>query len=96
MRARFHLFNVAAVLSGNCFSCMICSELGVTHESVMANEPLPTGVYRHYKGNEYAVIGVAKQSETQEKLVIYRALDSGKMWARPLEMFREKVELAGK
>jgi len=58
---------------------------------------LRLGKYRHYKGNEYEVIGIAKHSETLEELVIYRALYGGKdLWARPLKIFCEKVEVNGK
>ena len=50
------------------------------------------GRYRHYKGNEYTVIGIAKHSETEEKLVVYRAMyGEGQLWARPLSMFLETV-----
>ena len=57
---------------------------------------MQTGRYRHYKGNEYEVIGVARHSETLEELVVYRALygDHG-LWVRPREMFEETVELNG-
>ena len=50
--------------------------------------PTPTGRYRHYKGGEYEVIGVARHSETHEPLVVYRPLanDSG-WWVRPHAMF---------
>ena len=50
--------------------------------------PTPTGRYRHYKGGEYEVVGVARHSETLEPLVIYRPLynDSGS-WVRPHAMF---------
>jgi Protein of unknown function (DUF1653) len=60
-------------------------------------QPIPLGRYRHYKGNEYEVIGVARHSETLEELVVYRALygDHG-LWVRPRAMFLEKVEVAGK
>ena len=57
------------------------------------------GIYRHYKGNKYRVIGVAKHSETLEELVVYEALydnPEGKLWVRPLEMFLEEVEVNGK
>lgn len=57
---------------------------------------LPTGKYRHYKGNEYEVIGVATHSETQEPMVVYRPL-YGEMglWVRPLAMFLENVTIDG-
>ncbi|MCH5297488.1 MAG: DUF1653 domain-containing protein [Ruminococcus sp.] len=55
------------------------------------------GRYRHYKGNEYEVIGFAKHSETGEKLVIYLSLyEDNQMWARPYSMFIETVEIDGK
>ena len=51
------------------------------------------GRYRHYKGQEYEVLGVARHSETEEELVVYRALygDRG-LWIRPVAMFTETVE----
>jgi hypothetical protein len=55
---------------------------------------IPTGVYRHYKGKRYLVIGVARHSETQEYLVVYVPLyDTGSvnMAVRPLGMFIEMV-----
>lgn len=54
------------------------------------------GRYRHYKGNEYVVIGVAKHSETQEELVVYRPEYGERgMWVRPKTMFLESVEVDG-
>ena len=54
------------------------------------------GRYRHYKGRDYQVIDIAKHSETEEKLVVYRCLYGDRsLWVRPLEMFRETVEVAG-
>ena len=55
------------------------------------------GKYRHFKGNEYEVIGVAKNSETLEELVVYRALyGEHSLWVRPKAMFTEKVKVDGK
>lgn len=54
------------------------------------------GKYRHFKGNEYEVLGVAKHSETQEELVIYKSLHDGALWARPKAMFLETVTKEGK
>ncbi|MBI2786839.1 MAG: DUF1653 domain-containing protein [Legionella longbeachae] len=55
------------------------------------------GTYRHYKGNLYEVIDIAKHSETLEDVVVYRALygDFG-LWVRPLKMFLEDVQIEGK
>lgn len=55
------------------------------------------GKYRHFKGNEYEVIGVAKHSETLAEMVVYRALyGDGEIWVRPVEMWNETVERDGK
>lgn len=57
---------------------------------------LPTGRYRHYKGHEYQVIGIARHSETEEELVVYRPLyGDGALWVRPLAMFTETVTVHG-
>ncbi|HAS48061.1 MAG TPA: DUF1653 domain-containing protein [Gammaproteobacteria bacterium] len=55
------------------------------------------GKYRHFKGNLYEVVDLVHHSETQEPLVLYRALygDRG-LWVRPLEMFFETIEREGK
>jgi hypothetical protein len=54
------------------------------------------GRYRHYKGNDYEVIGIARHSETEEELVVYRKLyDDGSLWVRPLAMFMEAVAVDG-
>lgn len=54
------------------------------------------GIYRHYKGPEYRVLGTAQHSETEEWLVFYQALygEFG-LWVRPLAMFQEQVEVDG-
>ena len=57
--------------------------------------PVP-GRYRHYKGQDYVVLGVARHSETEEPLVVYRT-DYGdrSLWVRPLSMFQESVTVDG-
>lgn len=55
------------------------------------------GKYRHFKGGEYEVIGIAKNSETLEETVVYKALyDNGGLWVRPLSMWEEEVTREGK
>ena len=70
----------------------------------MSNDPLPPlpaspqpGLYRHYKGNDYRVIGLARHSETLEPLVVYQALygEHG-LWVRPAAMFTESIEVNGR
>jgi hypothetical protein len=57
---------------------------------------LQPGRYRHYKGGEYAVYGVATHSETEEPMVVYRPLYGDRaLWVRPLSMFEETVERDG-
>ena len=60
------------------------------------NKTIQTGIYQHYKGAEYEVLGQVKHSETEEELVVYRALygDFG-LWVRPLAMFQELVDIEG-
>ena len=61
------------------------------------NETLPTGLYRHFKGNYYEVIGLARHSETGEQLVVYRALYGERgLWVRPLSMWNEVVDRDGR
>lgn len=57
---------------------------------------IPAKQYRHYKGKEYTVTGVARHSETEEELVVYRQEygDHG-LWVRPKDMFLETVDVAG-
>ncbi len=57
---------------------------------------LKLGKYRHFKGREYELIGIAKHSETLEPMVVYRALyGEGGLWVRPAAMWMETVERAG-
>jgi len=54
---------------------------------------LKPGKYRHFKGKEYELIGVARHSETMERMVVYRALyGEGGLWVRPAAMWTEHVE----
>ena len=63
----------------------------------MEMEDIKLGRYRHFKGNEYEVLGIASHSETEEEMVIYRALygEVG-LWVRPASMWNETVERDGK
>lgn len=57
---------------------------------------LKPGLYRHYKGKDYEVIAIARHSETEEPLVVYRTLyGEYSWWVRPLAMFQETVEVDG-
>lgn len=57
---------------------------------------LKIGKYKHFKGNFYEVLGIARHSETLEELVVYKALyGTGELWARPRKMFLETVEFEG-
>lgn len=60
---------------------------------------LKSGIYQHYKGKQYEVVGVARHSETLESMVVYKALyqtSGGNLWVRPLKMFTEKIVIEGK
>ena len=63
----------------------------------MNNNIKPHSVWRHYKGNRYEVIALAKHSETLEPMVVYQALyGEGGVWVRPASMWNETVERDGK
>jgi len=58
---------------------------------------LKKGKYQHYKGPFYEVIDVARHSETEEEMVVYKTLYGDfSLWVRPLKMFTEEVEYEGK
>lgn len=66
------------------------------HRPVPPLPTLPPGIYRHYKGQRYAVYGVARHSETLEALVLYRPLyGEGALWVRPFAMFTGTVDVDG-
>ena len=54
------------------------------------------GKYKHFKGGQYEVIGLAKHSETLEEMVLYKNMSTGEFWARPIKMFLGEVEYKGK
>jgi hypothetical protein len=61
------------------------------------NPIIRAGIYRHYKGALYKVIGIALHSENKEKLVVYRSVnDEHDLWVRPFDMFMGEVEVDGK
>ena len=60
-------------------------------------EEILLGKYRHFKGGEYEVVGIAKHSETTEEMVVYKALyDNSSLWVRPASMWFEDIERDGK
>lgn len=66
-------------------------------DTLPAHPELTPGLYRHYKGNDYEVVAVARHSETLEPVVVYRALyGEGGLWVRPYAMFCEEVVVDGK
>ena len=70
-------------------------EILPTYEEALS--AIPLGRYRHFKGNEYKVIAIARHSETEEAMVVYKALyGDGEIWCRPASMWNETVERGGK
>jgi hypothetical protein len=68
----------------------------MSEPALPALPPIRLGRYRHYKGGEYEVIGVARHSETREPLVVYRPLyNASGWWVRPHAMFFEDVIVDG-
>ena len=66
----------------------------VTYDEAV--QTIPPGRYRHFKGNEYEVLAIARHSETEEPLVVYRALyGDGGVWTRPAAMWNDLVERDG-
>ena len=62
----------------------------------MVNNKLKLGKYKHYKGKEYEVIGVARHTETLEEVAVYQTLYGDyDLWVRPLVMFLDQVEING-
>lgn len=93
----------------NRFLVLLLASIMLTQASLQKTYSIPTdstklatsqngavvklGIYRHYKGLLYQVIGVCRHTETEEDLIYYRSLYGGyEFWVRPLEMFFETVE----
>lgn len=77
--------------------CPADSEILLRMRYEYAKKTIPSGRWRHFKGGEYEVLGVAKHSETLEPMVVYRAkYGDGEMWTRPAEMWNETVTRDGK
>jgi hypothetical protein len=67
------------------------------NEGIESMQTIPLGLYRHYKGKDYSVVGFARHSETKETMVLYVPLyGDGGYWVRPLAMFTETVTFEGK
>lgn len=77
--------------------CPLRHELGMSSDLPPLPDAPKPGLYRHYKGGAYRVVGLARHSETLEPLVVYQALygDRG-TWVRPAAMFVEEIEVAGR
>ncbi|MDO4383340.1 MAG: UPF0158 family protein [Eubacteriales bacterium] len=73
-----------------------CEYNGIEYTEGDENEVVTGGIYQHFKGKKYKVLGVAKHSETLDELVIYQSLnDASDLWARPKKMFCSKVTVDG-
>ena len=66
-------------------------------EELADQSAIPVGIYRHYKGKDYRVLGTAKHSETESIHVIYQTCYGNQdFWVRPLDMFQENIDVEGK
>jgi hypothetical protein len=71
--------------------------MNIDVNEVKVDEPIRYGIYEHFKGKPYELIGVARHSETLEEHVVYKALyGDGSLWVRPKKMFFQKVNVNGK
>lgn len=97
LRSERQLFITAAGFSlQDCGAAAVCCAGRMSTLPSLPAEPRP-GLYRHYKGNDYCVTGLAHHTETEEVVVVYQALYGARgLWVRPVEMFNETVEVNGK
>lgn len=69
----------------------------ITASSMAESTEVSPGIYRHYKGKDYKVIGIGMHTETEEQLVLYQSqYGNFDLWARPVSMWNEQVEYEGK
>jgi hypothetical protein len=84
-------------LSFFCVLFALCGKFDVTPTGSPIAMPIPKGRYRHFKGQLYEVLEVARHSETEEWFVVYRQLyGDGGIWIRPLAMFCDILERNGR
>ena len=57
------------------------------------SEPIKLGIYRHYKGGEYRILGEARLTDKEAKMVVYESLRDGQLWIRPVKEFLSEVEI---
>lgn len=75
---------------------MIVKHISTSFMSVGVSTMIKPGIYQHYKGKFYKVIGIAHHTETLEEVVVYQALyDNHDLWVRPATMFKEMVTVEG-
>ena len=68
----------------------------ITSSAMAENDQVAPGIYRHYKGKNYKVIGVGMHTESEEKLVLYQSqYGNFDLWARPVSMWNEEVDYEG-
>jgi hypothetical protein len=86
-------------MSSSSLSCLISSALAFRPATAAVN-PIPLGVYQHYKGKFYQLLGFTVHTETEERLAFYRSLyetpsNPAGIWVRPLDMFKGELEFEG-
>jgi len=79
-----------------CFGWLFSDSKTMNDQDLPPLKETPTGLYRHYKGGQYEVMGTARHSETLEAMTVYRALyGQHGLWVRPAAMFTETVNIDG-
>ncbi|VBB17622.1 DUF1653 domain-containing protein [Yasminevirus sp. GU-2018] len=73
----------------------VASTISVKSRTSSSRVVSPNELYKHYKGSVYQVLHIAKHTEAEEPLVIYRNVKETQVWARPYQMFVEDVEIEG-